>query len=160
MPAPLLRKKPSIKVPVYDPVSAAAWSAGATATAAVLALIDLLRISPAYHHEATPLYAQIEAATALSPCAIKSEARTQPAHVWSFQDYLLTVKVCEVLRDIVVDAVDFVPAGSFGLFDSTREAAAKAIVKFIEQIEVYTKLVGRERAMERLSGNKSLRRGL
>jgi len=161
MPAPLLRKKPSAQLDMFDPVSAAAWAAGAKATAAVLALVDLLRMSPAYHHEATELYTQLEAATALTPCAIKSEARTKPCKQWGFDDYILTVRVCEGLRSVVVDGCDgMVPQGTFGLLDASREAAAQAIVAFIDPIEAYGKLVKRERAYERISGNESLRRGL
>lgn len=161
MPAPLLRKKPSAQLDMFDPISAAAWAAGAKATAAVLALIDILRMSPAYHHEATELYTQLEAAAALTPCAIKSEARTKPCKQWGYQDYILTVRVCEALRSIVVDGLcSEVPPGTFRLFDTTRETAAQAVIAFVDPIEAYAKLVRRERAMERISGDESLRRGL
>lgn len=160
MPAPLLRKKPSSEPETFDPVSAAAWAAGAKATAAVIGLVDLLALNPNHKQVAKDLTAQLETAAALTPCAVKSDARTKPRKRWSFQDYLLTVRVCEALRDIVVDGVQCVPPGSFSLFDSTREEAAQAVVAFVEQIEAYAKLVGRERAYERLSGEKSLRRGL
>jgi hypothetical protein len=157
-PSPLLRKKKVEET--FDPVSAGAWAAGAKATAKVLELLKLLRINPAYYHEATPLFEQLNAATALSPCAVKSDARTKPRRQWSFQDYLLTVRVGEALRKIVVDGVDFVPKGQLGLFDTMREDAAKAIIVFVDEIEKYTTLVKRERAMERISGTESLRRGL
>lgn len=160
MPAPLLRKKPSSKPETFDPVSTTAWAAGAKATAAVIGLVDLLALNPKHKQVANDLTAQLEAAVALTPCAVKSDARTKLLKRWSFQDYLLTVRVCEALRDIVVDGVQCVPPGAFGLFDATREEAAQTVVTFIEQIEAYEKLVKRERAYERLSGEKSLRRGL
>jgi hypothetical protein len=160
MPAPLLRKKPSAQLDMFDPVSAAAWSAGATATAAVVAVVDLLALSHAHSKLAKDLTAQLEAATALTPCAVKREARTKPRKRWGFQDYILTVQVCEGLRSVIVDGCDQIPQGQFALFDATRETAAQAIIAFIDPIEAYAKLVKRERAMERLSGNESLRRGL
>ena len=160
MPTPLLRKKPADKAVTYDPVSAAAWAAGAKATAAVIDLIDLLKLNPTHAKTAKTLTEQLEAATALTPCAIKKEARTQPKRSWSFQDYLLTVRVCEALRTVVVDGVDCVPRGTFDLFDQTRERAAQAVIAFIDPIDAYCTLVKRERAYERLSGNQSLRRGL
>jgi hypothetical protein len=158
MPAPLLRKKPADKIVSYDPVSAAAWAAGAKATAAVVELIDMLKLNPSYSGTAKALAEQLEAATTLTPCALKKEARTQPARSWTFQDYLLTVRVCEALRGVVVDGVDSIPHGAFGLFDQMREKAANAILDFIAPIEEYRDLVKLERAMERLSGNESLRR--
>lgn len=160
MPAPLIRKKPSTQIDMFDPISATAWAAGARATAAVVAVIDLLALSNAYSRLAKTLASQIEAATALSPCAIKSEARTKPRKQWSFQDYILAVQVCEGLRSVIVDGCDQVPHGQLGLFDVTRDAAAQATIAFVGTIEAYAKLVRRERAMERLSGDESLRRGL
>lgn len=160
MPAPLLRKKPSTQLDMFDPVSAAAWAAGAKATAAVISLVDLLKLNPAYRQVAQDLTVQLEAATALTPCAVKSEARTKPRKQWNFQDYILAVQVCEGLRSVIVDGCDCVTRGIFSLFDTTRETAAQAVIAFVDSIEAYGKLVKRERAYERISGNESLRRGL
>jgi hypothetical protein len=159
MPAPLLRKKPDKGV-TYDPVSAEAWAAGATATAAVVDLLDLLRLNPTHAATAALLTQQLDAAAALTPCALKKDGRTQPRQKWSFQDYLLTVGLCASLRSIVVDGVDCVPRGTFAPFDATRERAAQAVIAFVDKIDNYATLVKRERAYERLSGNQSLRRGL
>jgi len=156
MPAPLLRKKPAVVS--YDPVSAAAWAAGAKAAAAVVEMIDLLKLNPRYSGTAKALTEQLEAATALTPCALKKEARTHPARSWTFQDYLLIVRVYEALRDVVGDGVGSIPHDAFGSFDEMRKKAANAILDFITPIEEYRNLVKLERAMERLSGNKSLRR--
>ncbi len=155
---PLLRKKPSAQLDLFDPVSAAAWAAGATATSKIVALLALLDLSPRYREQAAPLQKQLVAAAALTPCAVVRDARTKPKRRWSFQDYILTVQVCEALRSIVVDGVDFVPRGEFAPFDTTREDAALAVIAFVDEIEKYSKLVKRERAMERLSGTESLRR--
>ncbi len=156
MPAPLLRKKKTERP--YDPVSAEVWAAGARATAALIEVIDLIAISQKYSGHHKPLRAQLAAAVTLTPCAQEREARTRPAFEWTFNDYLSAVRVAQALREIVVTGVDFVPTGEFGLFDTLREKAAKAIIDFNATIENYTKLVKRDRAMERLSGQKSLRR--
>jgi hypothetical protein len=154
----VLRKKSTPEA--FDPVSAATWAAGALATARVNELIALIALSYEYKNRSANLRAQIDAATALTPCSTQRDARTKPCQRWSFQDYLLAFQVCEALRKIVVDGVEFVPNGKFELFDTARVAAANAVIAFVDEVEVYTKLIRRERAMERLSGTESLRRGL
>lgn len=156
MPAPLLRKKKTEKI--YDPVSAEVWAAGASATALVVELFEMIGVSHKYGDRYKPLCDQLAAATALTPCAQAKEVRTQPPKMWSFNDYLSAVNVAQALREIVVTGVDFVPAGEFAPFDALRDKAATAILDFNTKIETYTKLVRRDRAMERLSGEKSLRR--
>lgn len=155
--ASLLRKKPNV-VKVLDPVSASAWAAGAKATAATVSVIDLLAISHSHKKLAKDLTGQLEAATTLTPCAVKSGARTSPKKAWSFDDYILTVKVCEALRLVILESVERVPCGVFSLLDTTRETAANEIRTFAEEVETYAKLVKRERSYERISGNKSTRR--
>lgn len=155
----LFRKTKAV-VEEFDPVSAATWAAGARATAKVLELLDLLKMSAAYGHKATPLFEKLDKVTAFTPCARTRDTRTKPRRTWTFQEYLQTVKVGETLREIVVDGVDFVPLGEFSLFDTMRNDAATAIIAYVEEIEKYTTLVKRERSMERLSGTESLRRGL
>lgn len=159
-PSILRKKKPEgAKESPLDPMSASAWALGAIATARVVELIDLLKISIKHGSAAAALREQLGAATALTPCALVQDARTTPRRAWSYQDYLLIVQVCTALRKIVVDDVDFVPPGEFGLFDTVRENAANAVIAFSKEVEKYTKLIKRERAMERLSGEKSQRRG-
>ena len=159
MPAPLLRKKPSEPKP-FDPVSASTWAAGAKATADVIAVLELLKLNPVHAKTATVLLVQLDAATALTPCAVQG-ARIKPRWQWNFAEYLLAVRVCEALRSIIVDGVASVPVPSgLGLYDTTRDTAIQSTVLFVEQIEAYAKLVKRERAYERISGEKSLRRGL
>jgi len=158
MPAPLLRKKPGTQTDMFDPTSAATWAAGAKATAAIVSMIDLLKLNPNHAQTARDIATQLKAATALTPCALTRDARTKPYRQWGFSDYVLAVKVYEALRDVFAEGVKRVPPG-FDLFDSTREAAAQDIIAFAESIEVYAKLVKRERAYERLSGERSGRRG-
>lgn len=156
MPAPLLRKKKTEKT--YDPVSAEVWAAAARATACVVEVFEIIAINGKYGDRYKPLCDQLAAATALTPCAQVKEVRTQPGAEWTFDDYLMAVRVAQTLREIVITGVDFVPTGEFSLFDALREKAANAIIDFNATIETYTKLVKRERAMERLSGRKSRRR--
>ena len=155
--ASLLRKKPNV-VETFDPVSASTWAAGAKATAATVSVVDLLAISHSHKKLAKDLTGQLEAATALTPCAVKSGARTSPKRSWSFDDYILAVKVCQALRVIILESADRVPHGAFSLLDITRETAANEIRTFAEEVETYAKLVKRERSYERISGNKSARR--
>jgi hypothetical protein len=158
MPAPLLRKKPSAQLDMFDPVSAAAWAAGAKATASVVAVIDLLWLNPVCNQAAHDLTKQLEAAVVLTPCGLKKEARTKPPKAWGYEDYILAVRVCDALRTVVMDGCAFVPQGQFALFDQARETATQETISFVGAIEAYAKLVKRERAMERISGNASARR--
>jgi hypothetical protein len=154
MATPLLRKK-HVEGKTYDQTSAAAWAGLAKATASTMAMIDALGLDPSYVERAAVLAVQLETATALTPCAIKKAARTEPPQNWDYQDYINVVRVYDALR-IVVDEIDLVQHNGF--FRTMRNAAAVYVLDAFDPIEAYRSLVRRERAMERLSGNMSRRR--
>lgn len=156
MPASLLRKKKTEKV--YDPVSAEVWAAGAKTMARVVELVSLVQVSARHAPRYKPLREELARLSRLTPCSTEPLARTQPKKEWSFDDYLTASRVVTALERIVVTDVDFVKHGEFKLFDDMRAEALLQVIEFHKTVEKYATLVKRERAAERLSGNKSGRR--